>query len=254
MGRSAIGGSSLRCLPTLTLALALAWPSTAPAAERVRVAAVLDGTRIELADGRRVRLAGLRVPAAEAHLEAAQAALAGLIAGREARLLPAAAGHDRWGEVVAQIERDDGLWLQGELLEAGLAQVQTRPGEVERAAELRAAERIARAASRGLWADPALAPQAADGAHADIGSFRIVHGRVLQVAETRNFIYLNFDHDWRTDFTLRLDKPAAAALARALDAPLEQLAGKMVEARGFLVEAGGPLIDVSHPEQIEVLP
>jgi micrococcal nuclease len=246
---------ALRPLPTLALAFALAWPAAETlAAETVRVARVLEGPRLELDDGRRVRLAGLRVPAGEAHRAAAQAALAGLIADRGARLQPAAAGHDRWGELVAQVERDDGLWLQGALLEVGLAQLQTRPGEVERAAKMRAAERVARAAARGLWADPAQAPQAADDAHADIGSFRIVHGKVLRVAETRNFVYLNFGADWRTDFTLRLDKPAAAALAGALDAPLERLAGRRVEARGFLVEAGGPLIDVSHPEQIEVLP
>jgi micrococcal nuclease len=249
-----IGGLALRPLPTLALAVVLSLTLPAQAAETVRVARVLDATRLELEDGRRVRLGGLRVPTALAHAAAARAALAELIGDREARLLPAAGGRDRWGELVAQIERDDGLWLQGALLEAGLAQVQTRPGEVERAADLRAAERVARAASRGLWADPAEAPQSADDAHADIGSFRIVHGRVLRVADTRNFVYLNFGADWRTDFTLRLDKPAAAALARALDAPLEQLAGRTVEARGFLVEAGGPLIDVSHPEQIEVLP
>jgi micrococcal nuclease len=245
---------ALRPLPTLALALVLALPAPPAAAERVAVARVLDGTRLELADGRRVRLAGLRVPDGEGHGEAARALLAELATGQAARLLPVASAHDRWGDLVAHLVRGDGLWLQGALLEAGRAQVQTRPGEVARVAELRAAERRARQTGRGLWADPAAAPRPADDAHGDIGSFRIVHGRVLRLSDTRTFVYLNFGADWRSDFTLRLDKAAAAALAAALGEPLERLAGRRVEARGFLVEAGGPLIDVSHPEQIEVLP
>ena len=32
------------------------------------------------------------------------------------------------------------------------------------------------------------------------------------------------------------------------------LEGRRIEVRGFVLEAGGPLIELSHPEQIEVLP
>ena len=37
-------------------------------------------------------------------------------------------------------------------------------------------------------------------------------------------------------------------------ADLEGLAGRLVEVRGVVLEAGGPLIELSHPEQMQVLP
>ena len=119
-------------------------------------------------------------------------------------MLPADAPHDRYGRLVAQVERADGLWLQGALLERGLAQVQTRPGETARAGEMLALEQTARAAGRGLWAEPAfMAREAGRARSTAVGRFRIVRGRVLRVAPTERYVYLNFGADWRADFTVR---------------------------------------------------
>src|SRR5688500_8928994 len=146
------------------------------------VAAVPAGDRLQVEDGREVRLAGIRVPQ-EVREDAgiarrARDALAGLAAGREVRLGVGAAASDRYGRLVAQVERADGLWLQGVLLERGLAQVQTLPGEARRAAEMLALARAARQARRGLWRNPALAPRAADRLAEAVGSFQIVRGEV----------------------------------------------------------------------------
>jgi hypothetical protein len=48
----------------------------------------------------------------------------------------------------------------------------------------------------------------------------------------------------------------AGKLARSLKKAgldLEALAGREVEVRGYVLEAGGPLIELSHREQIRVL-
>jgi endonuclease YncB( thermonuclease family) len=218
----------------------------------LRAARVLGAERLELADGQSVRLAGIRVPPTAA--EQARALLAELAANRALRLGTGPAPLDRYGDLVAQVERADGLWLQGALLEHGLAQVRTRPDEVARAAAMLRLEQAARAAGRGLWRQPALAPRPADQLADAVGSFQIVHGRVLRVAPTDHYVYLNFGHDWRSDFTLRLRRAELdAGFARS---PLDvlALAGRRVEVRGFVLEAGGPLIELSHPEQIQVLP
>jgi micrococcal nuclease len=158
----------------------------AGAAESVRqegplaVAEVLAGDLLRLADGRAVRLAGIRVPAGDAEdpsaarfAEKARAALRRLLESQAITLGLAEAPYDRYGRLVAQIERGDGPWLQGALLERGLAQVQTRPGEAARAAAMLALERSARAAGRGLGAEPAFMPLDAsavrDGACAERG-------------------------------------------------------------------------------------
>ena len=218
-----------------------------------KVARVLAGNLVELGDGRVIRLAGIRLPAEGGALAAqAQAALAALVEGRAVRLEPAGQGSDRYGRLTAQVWRDDGVWLQGALLEQGLVQVQTRPGETARATGMAAREDAARDAGTGGWADRRFAVRAADQVEDLAGSFQIVRGRVVRAAPTKSYVYLNFGADWRSDFTLRVASRLARSLKKAgLD--LEALAGREVEVRGYVLEAGGPLIELSHREQIRVL-
>jgi hypothetical protein len=206
-----------------------------------------------------VRLAGIRVPAAAGgqagagrFAEQARGELSTLAEGQVVHLAPAEMSHDRYGRLVAHIERADGLWLQGALLERGLAQVQTRPGEAARADQMLALEQTARAARRGLWAEPEFMAQDAGALDGSTGRFRIVRGRVLRVATTERYIYLNFGADWRADFTVRVRRAELDGALAGLD--LEGLAGRLVEVRGVVLEAGGPLIELSHPAQMQVLP
>jgi endonuclease YncB( thermonuclease family) len=222
----------------------------------VTVAQVPSGNLLELDDGRLVRLAGIRLPTEGARAwqglaAQAQAALAGLAEGRAVRLEPATPVDDRHGRLVAQLWRDDGLWLQGALLEQGLVQVQTRPGEVTLAAEMMAREEAARNAGAGVWAHDLFGPRPAHQVARLIGSFQIVRGRVVRVAPTDRYIYLNFGADWRSDFTLRVLRSDARGFREA-GIKLEQLGGRDVEVRGYVLEAGGPLIELSHPEQVRL--
>lgn len=226
----------------------------------VAVATVLAGDRLQLEDGREVRLAGIRVAPADSRdadvaglARLARETLAAQVEGRMVHLAGGDAAIDRYGAVAAQVERGDGVWLQGVLLEEGLAQVQTRPGETLRAAEMLARERAARAAGRGLWRLPEFAPRRADRLADAVGSFRIVRGEVVRVAPTERYVYLNFGTDWRSDFTVRLRRAELDQRFARSDIAIERLAGRLVEVRGYVLEAGGPLIEVSHPEQIEVV-
>ena len=75
---------------------------------------------------------------------------------------------------------------------------------------------------------------------------------MVQVAPTERFVYLNFGADWRRDFTVRIAKEVARGLADAgLD--VASLPGRRIEIRGVVLEAGGPLIELSHFEQMQVL-
>lgn len=255
-----VGASFLVTAGMLALALA---PAAAGEPLRwegpVAVAEVLRGDLLRLSDGRSVRLAGIRLPAADAEqaraepfVGQARAELGRMLDGQTIRLAPAEIAHDRYGRLVAQIERSDGLWLQGALLEQGLAQVQTRPGEAGRAGEMLAIEQAARAAGRGLWAEAAFMPQGPTELDDSTGRFRIVRGRVLRVVPTESYVYLNFGADWRADFTVRVRRTERDGALPGAD--LDALAGRLVEVRGVVLEAGGPLIELSHPEQMQVLP
>ena len=54
------------------------------------------------------------------------------------------------------------------------------------------------------------------------GRFRIVRGRVLRVAPTESYVYLNFGADWRADFTVRVRRTELESALAGVD--LEGLA------------------------------
>jgi hypothetical protein len=76
---------------------------------------------------------------------------------------------------------------------------------------------------------------------------------VREVSPSGAFVYLNFGRDWWSDFTLRAARELEDAFAHSGRA-LPSLVGRRVEARGIVLQAGGPLIELSHPEQLQLLP
>jgi endonuclease YncB( thermonuclease family) len=233
------------------------------AAGRARVAAVVDGDTLDLDDGRRVRLAGIEAakpPPGRADerrwplAEAATAALKELTLGRTVELRGTAV-EDRYGRRLAQAVREDGLWLQGELLRRGHARVQTRPDARDLTPEMLAAEAEARAARRGVWRTRVYAVRAADDLDRlkrDRDSVQVVEGRVLKASKVKGQMFLNFGEDWRTDFSVHIGRDAQKLFARAGVNPLA-LEGAVVRVRGWVAERNGPVIEATHPEQIEVV-
>ena len=75
---------------------------------------------------------------------------------------------------------------------------------------------------------------------------------MLEVARVKGRAYLNFGTDWKTDFTLVLDEDALRLFDAEGIAP-ENFEGRTVRARGWLESFNGPMIEITHPEQIEVI-
>jgi len=75
---------------------------------------------------------------------------------------------------------------------------------------------------------------------------------VLKAADVRGTVYLNFGADWRSDFTVALRRDALKTFAAAGVDPLGY-AGRLIRVRGWLTSYNGPMIEATHPEQIEVL-
>ena len=235
-------------------------PALAPA-ERATVAAVIDGDTVRLDDGREVRLVGLQAPklplgrpgfVAWPGAPAARAALDALVAGRAVGLAYGGAAEDRHGRRLAHLVRDDGLWVQGAMLAAGQARVYTFPDNTTAVAEMLAIERTARAAGRGIWADPFYAVRTPAEADRHVDSFQLVEGQVRDAAEVRGRIYLNFGADWREDFTITIAPRHTGRFDGASFDPLA-LAGTRVRVRGWLYRYNGPAIDLTHPAQLERL-
>jgi len=226
--------------------------------ESVRVASVTDAVTFELADGRTLRLEGLGPPRAPARhdgpwplMEETTNAVAAFIGDNDLSIAPTES-LDRYGRVIAQAWLDDGTWLSGALAERGWARVETTVDQRRCAAEAEALEAEARAEARGMWRLSAYEVRDALEASAFTNDFQIVRGRIADAAEVRGRIYLNFGEDWRTDFTVTITPTEARRFAEAGLDPLSW-AGREIRVRGWLEWLNGPMIEASHPEQIELL-
>jgi endonuclease YncB( thermonuclease family) len=228
--------------------------------ETLRAEAAIDGDTLRLTDGRELRLIGLRAPktgprgdARDRDLAAeARRTLDRLAAGRTLAIEIGGLAEDRRGRVLAQTTTAEGVWLQGAILAAGLARVETFADNRARAGAMLALEAEARAAGRGLWADPRFRVLSAAEAERLVDGFHLVEGRVVRVTERRDRLYLDFGADWRRDFTVSIAKRDRASFRAAGIDPAE-LADVRLRVRGWVRVFNGPMIEATHPEQIELI-
>lgn len=254
---------------TIALVLVCAWSNLASAqvppeltdAETLPAIEIVDGDTLVLADGRQVRLVGIQAPKlplgragfkAWPLAEESKAALSRLTLGKPLTLAYGGARIDRHGRALAHLYDAEGRWIQGELLSQGMARVYSFADNRALVPAMLAREEDARREKRGIWRFDFYAVRTPDESAQRIGGFELVQGRVLDAAIVRGRAYLNFGPDWKSDFTVSL---APAVRRRFESEGIDPLAyeGRMLRVRGWLKSFNGPMIDASHPEQIEVL-
>ncbi len=230
--------------------------------EIARITEIVDGDTVVLADGRQVRLVGIqapKLPLGRTGFEAwplakeAKAALSTLSLGREVRLAYGGRRGDRHGRALAHlIDESSRGWVQGALLEEGMARVYSFQDNRALVPEMLVREAAARANRRGIWADPFYAVRTPEEADRYLGRFELIQGRVRDVAIVRGRVYLNFGADWRSDFTASLASKVRRLFESEQIDPLSYR-GRIVRVRGWLKSRNGPMVDITHPEQIEVI-
>ena len=225
------------------------------------VKSVVDGDTLVLADGREVRLVGIQAPKlplgrrgfkAWPLAEDSKKALEKLSLGKRLTLSYGGRRMDRHGRLLAHLHSDAKLWVQGALLSQGMARVYSFADNRAVIAEMLALEGKARAAKRGIWAVPFYRVLDAEQIERRTKGFQLVEGKVLKVAPTRRRTYLNFGRDWKRDFTIVIEARNRRAFPER-GARLQRLEGKRVRVRGWLKWRNGPMVTITHPEQIEVL-
>jgi len=253
--------------------LSFALPSAAfacdlPPGQKGTVAEVRDGETLALTDGTLVRLINAKAPAAPLAVRSdrpwpfvseAKQALSELVSGAEVELRYGGAKADRHGRALAQVyvvKGGERLWLQGELVGKGLARVYSFPDNHACVDDLLAREAEARAKGAGLWGTWAY--RVLDAGNVErLGrltrSYQLVEGVVAEVGESGGRLYLNFDKDWRKDFTILMERKDGEAFKAAGVDP-KTLAGKKLRVRGWVEWRNGPMIHATHAEQIELLP
>ncbi len=161
---------------------------------------------------------------------------------------------NRMGYHLAHIaEKNSTLWIQGALIENGLARVRPSALNTEMVPQMLALEHKARQEKRGLWADEQYAILTPETAAQSLYQWAIIEGTVRANAMSKNKVYLNFGNDWRKDFTIGIPSKIRRELSKNGIDPLGY-AGKTVRVRGWLEKYNGIYIELMHPVWIEVLP
>ncbi len=231
------------------------------------VSQVVDGDTVLLESGLAVRLIGTQAPKlalGRADMEdwplgeEAKAALEELALGKSVQLGYGGEEKDRYGRALAHLFVEGGgepIWAQYQMISAGLARVYSFPDNRRCLDQLFAGEAQARAERLGIWADPYYSVRAADRPDAlldRVGDYELVEGRVLLADKSGSRVYLNFGRFWKEDFTAVIEASALRLFERDGFDPLE-LDGALVRIRGWVDERDGPRIEITHPEQIEVV-
>ena len=242
-------------------------PDSLVAGGTARVVEIIDGDTLVLDDGVVVRLVGLQAPKislGRANFvdwplgDESKQALGDMTLGRQVGLHYGGRRTDRHSRALAHLFRvEDGLWVQREMLDQGMARVYSFADNRVAVGLLLAAEGRARARSRGIWGDAYYAVRDPTSIADAVDSIQLVEGTIVTAALVRGRHYLNFGDDWREDFTVTVaprDRRIFQAdlVARGLE-DIALLAGRRVRVRGWIKSYNGPMIEATHPEQIEWL-
>lgn len=226
-----------------------------------RVVAVIDGDTVILDNAREVRLVGIQAPklplgrpgfAAWPLAEEAKTALEALVLNKRVFLGYGGRSIDRHDRLLAHLSTEDGTWVQGALLDAGFARVYSFPDNRALVGDMLARERGAREKEMGIWSHPYYAVLDPEASAQHLDQFALVEGRVSDVAVVRGRTFLNYGADWRQDFTISI-APRDWRRFNEAGISAQDYLGRRIRVRGWLKSRNGPMIDVTHPEQIEIL-
>jgi endonuclease YncB( thermonuclease family) len=243
-------------------------PCSLEATARATIAKIEPNLDIALADGRTLTLVGLDPPRdTPDHPRLATDArekLAAWLDGREVAARALADKANRVGLIPARLfaappnarpgTAGAEIGVAEAILDAGLARYRPEAAAHPCRESLLAAEAEARTAKIGLWADPAYAILPAGDRTAFAApptGMVLVEGTPASLGETAARFYLNFGRS-RADFAMTLPKRGANALEKA-GIKVQDLLGKRLRVRGLLDATFGPQMELTDPDQLELI-
>jgi endonuclease YncB( thermonuclease family) len=221
-------------------------------AREVAVRFAIDGDTVRLADGRSLRLIGVnaletgkRGAPDEPLAHQAEVRLGELLRRGALRAAPGVEAFDRHGRALADLYDADGRLIAATLAGEGLALAVAVAPNLATVGCVAAAEREARAARRGLWADPAAWTLAARDAPADLRGFKRVVGTVTEARSKRGGTAVVLDGRLELWLPETPGDPLRQARERATP-------GARLAVRGWWGSyRGRPSLRVEHPAIVE---
>jgi len=160
--------------------------------------------------------------------------------------------YDRQGiELVQAIKEDGSIWIQDYLISKGLSWAYSTENSAKIILILKKLERAAIKEKIGFWSDKRYSLKNPETVKKYLNSYQAVKGEILRVKEKRNVIYLNFGKSYKDDFTITFRKKYwYSFIKKHHNFRPEKWAGRTVEISGWVEDRNGPMIELTHPEQI----
>ncbi len=227
---------------------------------------IVDGDTVLLDNDLKIRLIGIQAPKLALGrigyeswplAEEARDALEALALGERVEIRYGEAERDRYGRVLGHMfVGEAAIWAQQAMLAAGLARVYSFPDNRYCLDELYRAEAQARADRLGIWdGEPYYRIRQAEKPQRileRVDDYELVEGRIVNADRVGQRVYLNFGDYWKEDFTIVIERSGLALFEKAGIDPL-MLENAFVRVRGWVEARDGPRMEVTHPEQIEIL-
>lgn len=165
---------------------------------------------------------------------------------------------DRYGNILGHVMVDDGRWVQEDIIAKGLAWVQSSETNRDLVLPLYRNEITARENKIGMWAEPEFVVRNDLNIHAYLNTFQLFEGTVKRVS-INDDVFLYFGDDPKTDFTIRIPQKKKDLFLMSAELAGQgtywvdflEFKGLRVRIRGWVQQNNGPMIEWSHPEQIE---
>ncbi|MEH6825100.1 MAG: thermonuclease family protein [Motiliproteus sp.] len=202
----------------------------------IAIKRIVDGDTLHLKDGRKVRLIGINTPELgrdgqpdQPLAKQATATARRLIKGQNPLLLQIGTQpQDHYGRVLGHIFLADGRSLEAELLKQGLGFAISMPPNLALRDCLNQAERQARTANLGVWAEADYRPLHASTLDRRSGGFGRYQGEISRAGTHSKGRYLELNGE--------IFVQVQAGTATALDLfSSDDLLGRRVEIRGWLI-------------------
>lgn len=163
---------------------------------------------------------------------------------------------DRFGNTIAHAVLEDGTWIQKDLVRRGLAWAYSTETNRDMATPLYKYEDMARQQTAGFWADPDYAVRTNQTIPNTYNTYQVYEGTILDVGVKDGIFFLNFDKTYKTDFTIEasayLINSKSFALSGKRVTP-DLLKGLKIRIHGWVENKNGPMIELTHPEQMELV-
>lgn len=229
---------------------------------------VVDGDTVILSSGKQVRMVGTQAPKLALSrknfidwplADLAKQQLEIIALGKQVELQYGGLKIDRHHRILAHLfikdDNDQKIWLQQYMLAQGLARTYSFKDNRSCIDQLLAAENQARADDKNIWSHEyynIINASDLKMLNKKFGTYQIIQGKLLKFEYKYGQLYFNFGDNYRTDFTINVTKRNRMAFAQS-NIDFNSLIGTNIRVRGWLEQRGGPMIEATHPEQLEFL-